>query len=215
MDLHRESSGDFSREDYEQYRLLIHKVARRHYGILLHSDFPEDYEDVFQSVALSFLMAKAKYNPDTGFKFTTYAVASADRNFLTALQRRKKKLPLISLETLKCKDDDVSFWQEIIADESNDGYKPSMGMKLAEATKKLKRLSQAARIVIRELIVPSDEIKKAHKEKLEYAKKARETGYSAPMVREDIDYDFIFRYYKVPVKNRKAIYDEIKEVFEL
>lgn len=210
-----DSRREFSADEYRQYEKLMHKVARRHYGILINSGYTDEYMDVFQNVAVSFLQAKNGYRADTGFKFTTYACTSAEKNFITQLEKRSRRLSPVSLESIRSKDDDVSFWEEIIADENTLEYRPSPRVCLIEAIGKMNLLSSVAKLVVRELVSPSEEIRKAYREGLSYAKKAKELGGHIPRIGDDIDYAFIFRYYGIKVKDRKKVFAEIRKVFEV
>lgn len=225
MDSHNESLANESSqpnsltsEEYRQYEKLIHKVARKHYGILLNTGGSDEYMDVFQNVVISFLQAKLKFKPEKGFKFSTYAVSSADKNFIGLLQKRSRTLKTFSLENIKYDDEDTGGWQDIVADEKTLDEDSIMcntltKERLKRSLNRIKSLSMKSKLVVREILSPSDEIKKAHKAKLAYAEKARECGDVVPRVSEDIDYRFIFQHYGIGVADRRKVFEELKDTF--
>lgn len=225
MDSHNESLVDkqnlsirLTSDEYQKYEKLMHKVARRHYGIVINSGGDEEYMDVFQNVVISFLQAKEKFNPDLGYQFSTYAVSSADKNFISQLQKRSRTLKTCSLESIKASDEDASCWQDVIADENTVDedmiIKTALTKeRLKQSLNRIKSLSLKTKLVVREIMSPSEEIQKAHKAKLAYAEKARLCGDVVPRVSEDIDYRFIFQHYNIGVKDRRKVFEEIKDVF--
>lgn len=222
MDSHKESSADgdcvyvptFNDDDYRQYELLIHKFARKqHKALLLSGVTDQCYEDVFQEVALSFVAAKRKFNEKLGYRFSTYACNAAMKNFLQFIKRlRKHSDNRLYLEELTDSENEFS-WEELIAKEGGDECSPSMKMRIAR--ERISELSKDAKVVVRELLYPSSELKKMHFAKLEYSRMAKLYGGKAPRVSEEIDIQFIFQHYGVKTEKRRSILKELSDAFEV
>lgn len=210
MDSAKEFSGKFTKGDYERYRLLIHKIAKKQYGISMGLGLGETYEDIFQNVVISFMLAKEKFDPDYGFKFSTYATSAAENNFISDVEKLKLKV-CFHLEDIKGDDDEKSSWEELVADESESPI--IIKERQREATSKIKSLSLLSKLVVRELISPSEELREAHGKKLAEMAEAEAEGRPIPRVNPDIDYSFIFQHYGINKVGRRKIMNELKKVF--
>lgn len=202
-----------SDEEFRKYERLIHKFARKYFGKLLSAGLTEhDYEDVFQEVAVWFLMAKQKFRESLGYQFSTYACSAANKNFSGFIGREiRKNFNKTYLEDLSG-DDDPFSWEELVPGEDNE-LSPEMKGKIAE--EKMASLSTQARTVVKELIDPSDDITRMHFARLEYSRMARKCGGRVPRVSQDIDFNFIFQHYKWKTPTRVSVLKELMDVFEV
>lgn len=91
--------ADIAFRDYER---LLHKIANEGHRKLAASGVRMERDDLFQELSLVFVQAQRGFNPNKGFKFSTYLSMACHNRITRLIQRRYRKSeppPMLSLDT--------------------------------------------------------------------------------------------------------------------
>lgn len=89
---------------------LLHKVAMTCYARVMSMGLSMNFDDVHQEMLLSYVKAKAKWNPEGEAVFNTYCKIVCENNFnhaIKKMERERHELGMVSINSL-CSNEDGS-----------------------------------------------------------------------------------------------------------
>lgn len=177
---------------FEDYTRLAHSMARKAYERLRAAGCHSmTYEDVFQEMALSFVKARAKFDPGRGATFATYYTTAAWTNFNRVAESLiEQNIGHESLDEARSQND--REFHESVADE--DTETPEELALLAERRrKKLAAMSPLARRVVEILDAPPKVVLDELKAVRARAKRSRERGVGRMVAPQTLTVRFIMQ----------------------
>lgn len=211
---------------YEDHVGLLHKLARGQYAILQPYNPSLEYEDIFQEMSLTYVLALETYKPELGITFSAYLGRAALNNFGKVRHKlitERSNLGMYSIDEHEdedgnnrilenCCDSTESIEQQIIERDEVVQMVRQIRGKGKGGTK----LSRLALVLLGDLIDPSDVIRAAWFAKRHHARKAaaiNPESEEAMDFPDEITLAFCARLRGVPQENLAIVRRELNLFF--
>lgn len=174
---------------YEDHTGMLHKLTKKAMGVVTEAKLSENYDDLFGMMCVSFVKCQQSYDPESGFAFTSYFGRACWNNFVKWLRDEmevKISAGMISVEDMRLSGedgDDADVW-DILADEQGESPEEIVTRKL-DVRHKLRGLSRDSKMIVRELLSPSDALKALCRQE---AQKGRPDDVTLRLIGEALDF---------------------------
>lgn len=204
--------------DFENHAGLIHSITRKCMGRLYNLGFNIEYEDLFQDNCLSYTKAMIGYDAERGITFSAYMGRAIYNQFNNQVEKMLNERSGINT-VLVGEDNDVD---DIHYNNSNnqdgDLYNHHYSMTVEdkavlsdEIRGRISKLSSLAKLVIRELISPSEDLLKTREGIRAHAELARSLNKRVPHVPQDVNLKLIRLHYALSYSDMKGVKREFSE----
>lgn len=186
--------------NFEDHNGLLHKFTKSGFGRLRGMDIDIDYEDVFQENCVSFVRAKQTYNPEAGISFSAYMGRAVWNNFnklAEKLERERDELGMVSVEELTETDEECDSALDNISGSLCEAVPSTEDALISfqEARANIAKLSQKARLVVRDIMKPSQALIDQHAAEYAHYQHAKSMDEYAPRVPLEIDLRYVVKYH--------------------
>lgn len=185
---------------FEDHEGLLHVFTKGGFARFGDFDPAVDYEDLYQEACLGFVRAQKSYDPEKGVGFSAYmgrVVVNGLYQTGKRIARQAVEVPVTSLEEMvECLEDgdsdDIACLgvEDIHAFEENQAARERMNAFDPVADKK-------ERAIIRDMISPSEALKKAHAAARAHYEHGVSMGERGSYVAEELELRFICKYHGV------------------
>lgn len=199
---------------FEDYELLIGKLAMKGYKRLLANDAGADYDDVFQQMSLTFCMASQKFDASKGYNFSTYLVCAIWKEFNKWAESQIGHAHLISSAEAKYSNDDEISSDSLYDRTASDMPTPEDEISnYVEKQAAIRGLSRHAKRVLLNVAHPSKKLQNEWSAYKAHHEFGRSIGESNVRVGDDMNFTFIYDTLKVPQRKRSEIKRELGNAF--
>lgn len=191
----------------EKNTKLIHAIAGRTLKIFesIGIDYME-YDDVFQLALITFNHAASKFDRQSGNRFSTYYIAAMKNESKKVIHNHMRNVKTTSVEELSGEDGNSIY--DIIP--SEDATPEDVCEMKEHALEVISKLSVRARLVVRCLVRPRISLRKAFKEREDYAAECHKQGIRTSFPKE-LDVNFIAQYYGFSRRETDKIKEELRK----
>lgn len=193
---------------FEDYDRLCHKIAHKETNRLNAQGVRAEYEDVYQDVCLTWIKAAEKFEPDRGFRFSTYLTTAAQNNLRRSWKNRVVEPKSVSF------DHPASEHGRTLAETLPDDQDTAdIGVEQRQlAEEKLSMLSPLTRRIVEIIYDPPEIIRQEVRAFKARQRHAVELGITKFVQGGDLSVQFMMDLLRVPPHQRRAIRDELKRV---
>lgn len=197
--------------DFKDHANLLHNLTKKAFGRMTSANAPMEYDDIYQTMCLSFAKCISKWNPNVGVSFTAYMGRACWNDFNKLAEKMINErigLNLTHFEDMRSYEygehDDENPLERFQSDESQEVQEnpEDACARVQEARKNLEMLSHNAKVVIKELLHPSrvvmDELRKINE------------GKCDSRANPDVTVRFIAKCYNLPESNIARLKSEFK-----
>ena len=147
-------AGQVDATSYEHNKFLIVKIAKKCYARVVEFNLPMDFDDVLQEVRISWWQARESFDPQSGFRFSTYFVRSAYNNMNKVVNRLMRRNPPGTI-TFDGDINNEGFSLDSVI-ESPDPRPDEVLEMISNAEEVLDGLSDLARLAVEWIVTPPD-----------------------------------------------------------
>ena len=169
--------------EFSDHQGLIHQLTKKCWWRLKDAGLDDhEYEDVFQLNCISFVKVARKYDPARGITFGAYlgkAIFNEFNKYAEKVIKEKHELGIVSYDDFG--DDDGEGEYDFLAHASKDLNRSEGGVEVSVIEREIARenigkLSKFAKLIIRELMSPSEAVKQTIEGIRAHAELAKQTG---------------------------------------
>lgn len=197
---------------YAVHQGLIHKLARKGFGRLMQAGVTIDYEDVFQEMSLTYVKAVRKYNPELGISFTAYLGRAIWNQFnLFAEQEIGHSSEVSSIDEMS-EGSEVNDLYEAI-DGGSATPEQYLEVKQSWAVNSIK-CGSVAKLIVRQIMNPSEGLLTRLKEKQKAAVDDRNTGQNPKAhAARNVTVAMIAQYHEISVQEMRMAKKNLNSVY--
>ncbi|MCG5512778.1 sigma factor [Ectothiorhodospira shaposhnikovii] len=199
---------------YENNLGLILHIARKCHARILACHIPMEFDDVVQEISLTWLMARDKFDPDAGFRFSTYFVKSAYTG-INRLVETQTRLTTFSYDEPMGDDQEGSTMLDLF--ESDIPGPEAEYDREAQYERNCRSLSKLALTALNWLIDPPDFVMDEYRAMRAQADMAQRQGF-ATRCAKDVDLVLILnclcKTFGVSKAERYSILRELRAIYE-
>jgi hypothetical protein len=193
---------------------LIHTLTRKCWGRLKEAGLDEfEYDDVYQINCVSYVKAAKAYDATRGITFGAYlgrAIYNEFNKFADRVINEKHELGFVSYNDFSSEENDADFLEYHNADVDLTEVGADT-ISRETARENIAKLSVLGRLVIRELLSPTDALKRTFEGIKAHSEVAKQTGEKYIRVPKSIDMRTIRLHYGFRQKDIVGLRYEFKQ----
>ena len=200
--------------DLNYHTGLIHTLTKKCWGRLVEAGVNEfEYEDIYQINCVSYVKVSRAYDPERGVTFTAYlgrAIYNEFNKFAERVIAEKCELGLIPYADFATEDGEADLLEFATTEQMAEDI---MAEKISRdiARENIAKLSKLGKLVIRELLAPSDELKKTFEGLKAHAELSKQQGEKFIRVPKSIDFRTIKLHYGFRPRDIAGLKNEFKK----
>lgn len=193
---------------------LIHTLTRKCWGRLKEAGLDEyEYEDIYQINCMTYVKAAKAYDASRGITFSAYlgrAIYNQFNKFADKAIEEKHELGFIAYDDFSSEDNNTDFldYHNAEADFAEVGVEV---ISRETARENIAKLSAIGKLVVRELLSPTDGLKRTFEGIKAHSEVSKEKGEKYIRVPKSIDLRTIKIHYGFRQQDIAGLKNEIKE----
>lgn len=193
---------------------LIHTLTRKCWGRLKEAGLDEfEYEDIYQINCITYVKVAKAYDASRGVTFGAYlgrAIYNEFNKFADRVIEEKHQLGFISYDEFSSEDNDVNFLDYHNGDVDLTEVAAET-ISRETARENISKLSSLGKLVIRELLSPTDALKKTFEGIKAHSELAKQSGEKYIRVPKSIDMRTIKLHYGFRQRDIAGLKNEFKK----